>query len=238
MRKAIIVLSSLCVGLLMIASLKIWQRLQLQTLQTEPPKLEFRAARQTFPFSVIPGGVMDARELSDSMAKDEVVRKHYRDLQPERMWFTRVQKPMLAYVSYRKGPDIGWTTHPVTIAANELVLTDGTRMIRARCGNRIEVRKPQPLPSTVLPPEVPPPDVALNTGLPGLIPPTITPPVPPAGEVARAGEPPLARISTPPTAWCCGVQTKVPPSVPEPASFVLVCIGGLGLMVLCRWRLH
>jgi hypothetical protein len=237
MRKVIFVLSSLCLGLLMVLGFKIWQRLQVEVLRIEPPRFEFRAARQTFPFSVIPGGVTDARELSDSINKDEVVRNHYHDLQPDRMWFTRARKPMLAYVSYRKGSSIGWTTHPVTIPANELVLTDGVRMIRARCGNRIEIKRPQPLPSTVMPPEVPPPDVALDTGLPWLMPPTVVPPALPASAIARAGEPPGGRISTPPTTWCCGIQNKVLPSVPEPGSFILVGVGGIGLITALKWKL-
>ena len=83
--------------------------MKVEVLDIKPPKLSFRAARQMFPFSVIPGGVFDARELADSIAKDVVVRDHYRDLQPDRMWFTRVKKPMLAYVSYRKDSKVGWT---------------------------------------------------------------------------------------------------------------------------------
>jgi hypothetical protein len=237
MRKVIFVLSSLCVGLLLILGFKIWQRLQVEVLQIGPPKLEFRAARQTFPFSVIPGGLLDAQELTDSISKDVVVREHYRGLQPDRMWFTRVQKPMMAYVSFRKGSNIGWTTHPVAIPANELVLTDGKSMIRARCGNRIEIKRPQPLPASVQPPEVPPPDIALDTGLPWLVPPTITPPAPPSSQVGKAGEPTVARTSTPPTTWCCGIVNKVLPSVPEPGSFILVCTGGLGLIALIKRRM-
>jgi hypothetical protein len=222
----------------MILGLKIGQRLKVEVLQIEAPRLTFRAARQTFPFSVIPGGLMDARELTDSIARDAVVRTHYRDLQPDRMWFARVPKPVLAYVSYRKGADIGWTSHPVTIPANELVLTDGKNMIRARCGNRIEIKRPEPMPAAVLPPEAPPPDVALDTGLPSLIPPTIASPVAPASQIAKAGDPSIGHITTPSTTWCCGVVTKVLPTVPEPGSLILVGAGGLGLITLVRRRLH
>lgn len=233
MKKTIVVLVCLCIGVLAVLGVKIANRVKVEVLDIKPPKLSFRAARQMFPFSVIPGGVFDTRELADSIAKDEVVRDHYRDLQPDRMWFTRVNQPMTAYVSYRKGTKVGWTTHPVTIPANELVLTDGKHLVRARCGNRIEVKKPEPLPATVLPPDVPPPDIALETGLPALMPPTVFPPVPPKSEIAQANVP-GHRISTPPTTWCCGIVTgnRTLPSVPEPASFYLVCAGGIGLLVL------
>jgi hypothetical protein len=100
-------------------------------------------------------------------------------------------------------------------------------MVRARCGNRIEVKKPQPLPALVVPPDVPPPDIALETGLPSLMPPTVTPPVLPASQLAKNDGAPVSRISTPPTTWCCGLTSSTLPSVPEPPSFLLVFAGGL-----------
>ncbi len=229
MKKTIYVLLFLCLGLQGILGYKVWKRFQVEALTITAPKLTFRAASQIFPFSVIPGGVLDEHELAESMAKDTVVRAHYGDLQPERMWFTRTRQPISAYVSYRKGGDVHWTSHPVTIPANELVLTDGKHMVRARCGNRIEVKKPEPLPAKVTPPDVPPPDIALATGMPSLMPPTVTPPVPPAGDLARNGAVP-PRISTPPTTWCCGVTSSTLPSVPEPPTILMVLGGGLILV--------
>jgi len=237
MRKTLFVLLFLCIGLLAILGYKVGRRLQLEVLEIKPPQLAFRAARQMFPFSVIPGGVLDTREVADSMSKDAVVREHYHDLQPERMWFTRVDKPMLAYVSYRKGSTVHWTTHPVTIPANELLLTDGKNLVRARCGNRLEIKKPQPLPTAVIPPELPPPDIALETGLPALIPPTIEPPVPPRDELAQARQTTPGRSSSPPTTWCCGIVNRVLPSVPEPGSLFLVLIGGLGTISIIGRKL-
>jgi energy-converting hydrogenase Eha subunit F len=233
MRRIIFVLACLCLALLGILGLKIGRRLQMQTLEVRPPKLTFRAARQMFPFSVIPGGVLDTRELADSISHDPVVREHYRDLQPEHMWFTRMKKPMLAYVSYRKGNSVHWTTHQVTIPANELVLTDGKSMVRARCGNRVEVKRPEPLPATITPPEIPPPDIALETGLPDLVPPTIDPPRPPGTQIAQ-NTPPGGRVSSPPPTWCCGIVNHPLPSVPEPGTFVLVFAGVLGIAIFGR----
>jgi hypothetical protein len=147
------------------------------------------------------------------------------------MWFTRVKQPMVAYVSYRKPNGVHWTTHPVTIAANELVLTDGKNLVRARCGNRIEIKKPQPLPGTITEHELPPPDIALDTGLPPLVSLTVTPPVPPSLQSASATRR-AEHTSTPPTTWCCSVVNTVLPSVPEPGSFFLVCVGGLGVIAV------
>ena len=229
MKKTIYVLLLLCLGLQGILGYKVWKRFQVEALDIKPPKLTFRAARQIFPFSVIPGGLLDERELADSMAKDDVVRKHYGDLQPDRMWFTRTKQSMTAYVSYRKDVDVRWTSHPVTIPANELVLTDGKHLVRARCGNRIEVKKPEPLPAQVIPPDIPPPDIAMETGLPALMPPTISPPVLPADQLAKNIPP---RISTPPTTWCCGLTSSTLPSVPEPPTVLMVLGGGLLIVSL------
>lgn len=253
MKKIIVVLFCLCIGVLAVLGVEIANRMKVEALDVKPPTLSFRAARQIFPFSVIPGGVYDAGEVADSITKDVVVREHYRDLRPDRLRFTRIERPMLAYVSYRKGDKVNWTTHPVTIPANELVLTDGEHLVRARCGNRIEIKRPEPLPAAVGPPEVPPPDIAMETGLPALVPPTVLPPVPPNSEIAQANAPPDSRFPTPQTTWCCGIVTGRPPSTsgtpslpsvpvvpqppslpstPEPPSFYLVCAGGIALLVL------
>jgi len=233
MRKTIFVLSCLCLGLMSVLGFKIWRQLQVEVLDLKPPTLTFRAARQMFPFSVIPGGLMEARELADSIGKDPVVREHYRDLQPDRMWFMRMKKPMLAYVSYRKTNGVHWTTHPVTIPPNELVLTDGKNLVRARCGNRIEVKKPEPLPGKVTERELPPPDIALDTALPPLVSITVIPPSPSSLQSAaaeRVQHP--GHTSTPPTTWCCTEVQHALPSVPEPGSFFLVCAGGLGMIAV------
>jgi hypothetical protein len=73
----------------------------------------------------------------------------------------------------------------------------------------------------------------MDTGLPSLIPPTVTPPALPAGQIARNDGPP-SRTSTPPTTWCCGLTSSpnTLPSVPEPPSFLLVFAGGLFLVTM------
>jgi len=224
MKKILAALVLLCIGAVGLLSVYLYRRMQTEMLNIAPPALNFRAARPIYPFSVIPGGVLDSKELADTMSKDPVARKHYQDLKPEQMWTTRLRKPMLAYVSYRKNDKVMWTNHPVQLAANELVLTDGDHVVRARCGNRVSaeqpiaIMKPQPLPAVVTPPEPPPPDIAMNTALPPLLPPTVTPPttVKPPGN------------STPPPTWCCTTTTP-PTPVPEPGTFLLVLSGAVAL---------
>lgn len=120
--------------------LKVYRSVYVQPSRVVPPPLHFRASRQTFPYSVVPGGVYDSKELKDTMRADPVARKHYNGLRVDCMTPVRIQAPLHAYVSYRIGDKIYWTTKKINIPRGELVLTDGTNMIRARCGNRITTR--------------------------------------------------------------------------------------------------
>ena len=230
-------LKGIALLLLLIAGvfgLQVWRYFHVDVLELTPPKFDFRAARESYPFSVIPGGVYDWQELSDSIQRDPVAREHYQGINPNRMWAERVRQPMAAYVSYRKGELVYWTDHPVNIAQGEIVLTDGKVVVRARCGNRVEVKKPTPLPGRVPPPDVPPPDVVFEVPLPALIPPTVvSPPTTTARVVENRNEKTFPR---PPT-WCCA-PGQPPASVPEPGTLFLVGTGilGLGKIVKRRFR--
>ena len=182
-----------------------------------------RVMRAIYPFSVVPGGVNDSQDLAESMAHDPVARRHYEGIQPDRLWPMRAPSNMLAYVSYRKGNSVYWTDHQVKIAEGELLLTDGTNLVRGRCGNRVSFKRPTPLPKSAVPPEGPPPDIVFETPLPGISPPVITSPPPP--EIAVQHGSPSPPFSPPPTV-CCG-SSPPPAVVPEPSTFVLL---GSGLL--------
>lgn len=101
------------------------------------PMQHFRAARKAFPFSVVPGGIYEPKELVETMKFDPVIRKHYNGIKVDGLVPMRIQNSLQAFVSYRVGDNIYWTTKKLQIPRGELVLTDGANMIRARCGNRI-----------------------------------------------------------------------------------------------------
>jgi hypothetical protein len=107
-----------------------------------PPAPTFRAARKVYPFSIIPGGVYDPKELETSIQLDPLVAEHYRDIRMENLVAVRTQEPMQAYVSFRQDGHIWWTSKELTIPRGELILTDGQHMIRSRCGNRIQQKQP------------------------------------------------------------------------------------------------
>jgi hypothetical protein len=128
--------------------------------------------RRTYPYSVIPGGVRDARELREVAARDYVVRNHFKNFNYERAELIRSRQSRLVYMSYRRWNKISWTRKKVRLPADELLLTDGVITARARCGNQIseqpqsEVASDEP-PESVL--DLPVPEVEGQRGLPLLL---------------------------------------------------------------------
>jgi hypothetical protein len=196
------------------------------TLQSVVPAPDARAGRAIYPYSLIPGGVRNSFELSQSIAHDPVLAEHYRDIRPAAMFPLRLVTDTEGYVSYRVGSHIYWTHHLVRIRKGELVLTDGSRMVRGRCGNQIvpAYLRPKGVPTTLDPME--PPPVVFESGYPPVMnvppaqallaeknaPPLPITPATPGGSTPPAFWPPVA----PPVAWCCSgsTQTGTPPPVP------------------------
>jgi hypothetical protein len=184
------------------------------------PAPEYRAARAVYPYSVVPGGVQSETEVAASMAKDTVVARHYRDIQPERLHASRLNAPVDVYASYRSANSVHWTSHTIRVPKGELILSDGTNLIRARCGNRLTFAPPPPeqaastLPHGAIPESpdvtpVEPPELVFEHGIsPVLAPPGQTGsglPAPPLSEESPPSEsahfwPP----ATEPPNWCCG----------------------------------
>ena len=199
-----------------------WFHVEALPLRVEAPIT--RAGRKIYPFSVIPGGVLDPQELATSMQRDPVAREHYQDVNPQFLWTTSADQPMLAYVSYRKGNAVYWTEHEVKIAAGERLLTDGVHLIRGRCGNRISFKRPTPLARGFGPPEGPPPQIAFETPLPDMIPPSISEPLPPTAMISKSQNPLKVPGNSP--LWCCADRHSTS-STPEPGTLVLL---GAGLL--------
>src|SRR5450631_3627267 len=108
------------------------------------PAPDYRAARTVYPYSVVPGGILSEAELEASMASDEVVARHYRGILAARLHLTRLNAPVNVYASYRSANSVSWTSHTIRVPKGELILSDGTNLIRARCGNRLVFTPPQP----------------------------------------------------------------------------------------------
>ena len=94
-------------------------------------------AQHVFPYSVIPGGALSSRELSEAARREPVVAAHYAGFSVADARVIRLPHDKLAYVSYRLGNHIYWTKTKVELHQGETVLSDGKHLARTRCGNRI-----------------------------------------------------------------------------------------------------
>jgi hypothetical protein len=122
-------------------------------LLTQRESLRQVENRPVYPYSVVSGGVRDARELKWMAQHDPVVASHYAGFDYDRARVVRLTLERAAYVSYRVGNKVYFTRHRVSLKKGETVLTDGKITARTRCGNRVE-ESPQQATSSSEPPAV------------------------------------------------------------------------------------
>jgi hypothetical protein len=108
-------------------------------------------SRPVYPYSVVPGGVEDAKELKWVAEHDPVVAAHYAGFDYDHAQVVRLTLARTVYVSYRIGSRIYWTRRRVTLHKGEKLITDGKMTARSRCANRVE-ETPQQEASPVEPP--------------------------------------------------------------------------------------
>jgi hypothetical protein len=174
--------------------------------------------RPVYPYSVVPGGVNDVRELKWVAEHDPVVAAHYAGFDYDHARVVRLVLARTAYVSYRIGNQVYWTRHRVTLKKGEKLITDGKMTARTRCANRVEevpqqatssseppaAKFEEPVhPSTgtaVANPPVPYESALMNRpGVPGLG------PAPPLSLYDPFGNGTWVPISPPPLPGVCGV---------------------------------
>jgi PEP-CTERM motif len=195
-------------------------------LQKQEEALRSIEGRPVYPYSVVPGGVKDARELKWVADHDPVVAAHYAGFDYDHARLVRLVLARTAYVSYRIGNKVYWTRHRVTLKKGETVLTDGRITARTRCANRVEevpeaaysaseppaMKFDQPLPRlgpADANPPVPFQSSLLNRpGVPGLG------PAPPLSLYEPFGSGTWVPISPPPLPGVCGLGKKTKPTEP------------------------
>jgi hypothetical protein len=106
-------------------------------VQPVAEQAETKKTRRVYPYSIVPGGVLDRRELAHAIVVDKVVAAHYAAFEASKATVKTVAAPRGVYVSYRKGDKVYWTAKKLQLAQGETVLSDGQNEIRTRCGNRI-----------------------------------------------------------------------------------------------------
>ena len=99
--------------------------------------------RPVYPYSVVPGGVEDAKELKWIAEHDPVVGAHYAGFDYDRARLVQLTQARTVYLSYRIGNRIYWTRRRVTLHKGEKLITDGRMTARTRCANRVEEQAQQ-----------------------------------------------------------------------------------------------
>jgi hypothetical protein len=102
-------------------------------------------SRPVYPYSIIPGGVSSPRELKSAIATDPIVASHYSGFNLAKAHVVLLKKDLAAFVSYRRGNKVYWTSHKLVIRAGENIITDGLHSARTRCGNRISETAAKPV---------------------------------------------------------------------------------------------
>jgi hypothetical protein len=119
----------------------------LQQVLSQP-----QSSRPVYPYSVVPGGVEDVKELKWVAEHDPVVAAHYAGFDYARAQVVRLTLARTVYVSYRIGNHIYWSSHRVTLRKGEKLITDGRLTARTRCANRVEETPQQEAAAPVEPP--------------------------------------------------------------------------------------
>ncbi len=143
--------------------------------------------RPIFPYSIVPGGVRDARELQSVASHDPVVAQHYSDFRIAAAHTVRLEKPLEMYVSYRRNNNVYWTRNRMVIPAGETLISDGENLARVRCGNRLSAIAAKPVSVSE------PTKEELST--PNFVPPLMAEFLPGDGDGFFPGAPASARVS-------------------------------------------
>ena len=101
------------------------------------PEARSKEARPVYPYSLVPGGVHDPKELERVVEHDPVIAAHYRDFDFRRARVMQLLEDKTVYVSYRIAGRVYWTTKKVRLRRGEKVITDGKMTLRTRCGNQV-----------------------------------------------------------------------------------------------------
>jgi hypothetical protein len=201
--------------------------------------------RPLFPYSVIPGGVRDRRELANALRNDPIVARHYADFDVAKARVVRLDRDEAVYVSYRLGDRIYWTSRRLALLKGEAMLTDGEHEARTRCGNRISAAPESPVSQGQ------PGPAAFESPVPDPIGPDLPYLTPPAND-STPGMAELMPLDTPaPTGWffippivpywgtsrtpSTPITPVIPPPVrtPEPEAFLLL-MSGISVLAYVR----
>ncbi len=98
---------------------------------------QVQPARPVYPYSVVPGGIQDAKELKWVAEHDPVVAAHYAGFDYDHARVVRLTLARTVYMSYRIGNNVYWMRRRITLHKGEKLITDGRMTARGRCANQV-----------------------------------------------------------------------------------------------------
>ncbi|MGA9528400.1 MAG: hypothetical protein WBS24_09810 [Terriglobales bacterium] len=99
--------------------------------------------RPVYQYSLAPGGFHSVQEIRAAL-HDPLLAKAYETLDFNKLHARRLTKDTCAFVQSRKNGAIFWTKRCVQIHAGEIMWTDGSHSLLARCGNQIAYTPQEP----------------------------------------------------------------------------------------------
>lgn len=197
--------------------------------------------RRLFPYSVIPGGVENGIELRQAITNDPVISAHYAGFTLAKARVILADQERAVYVSYRLDNHVYWTRQKLRLAKGEALITDGKITARTRCGNQISEiplapsSPAEPAIEALEKPEDPLLLAELNPPFELPLDPPPTTDIQVIGHAGRFFLPPLLPVYLGNPGSSPGIPISPPPqpSVPEPATLLLVSIG---LCAICMTR--
>jgi hypothetical protein len=212
-------------------------------------------ASRIYPYSVIPGGIDGDGEFQAYRAVDKQLASHYLGI-GDHLTAATLSTERWLYASYRVPEGIYWTKNRIAVHQGEVVLTDGSNFVRARCGNRLSERPQMPVRKFEPPavttdlfqpgqpfvpeelPAIPPAPLEATTFpvLPAVVPPSAHLSLIVASPANNTVVPLPATGSTGPSIWLPPPASKGPPSilVPEIHTSTLMLSGLLILLAFSR----
>jgi hypothetical protein len=211
---------------------------------------------KVYAYSVIPGGVSAVSDLTQAIKNDPVVAQQFGHFDLAKFRITKVTAPRSVYISYRLANRTYWTKRKVTLEGGESLVTDGSHIVRARCGNevsdvpKVPTSAPEPtsddldvlLPLTpisrLLPPE---PPTTNNTDPPevSFLPPYSGGPPSYSDEWLPAnGSTPPAYSNRYPPFYFANQSPITPIATPEPSALLQIILGLLIAAVAFAFAQH
>lgn len=114
----------------------VWRRTERVFGKTGYP-VASKVVEKVYPYSIVAGGVHNKQQFEEAMRTDPVAAAHYANFDAAKFHVVTLEHAEKAYVSFRVGDNVYWTSHKVLLRKGSELISDGSHLGRTRCGNRV-----------------------------------------------------------------------------------------------------